>query len=208
MYLKVHDEILPSESRAVRASIAKSKIASSFWVSASRLLVSVTGGSLVLCSLQTCRVVVEAQFQLPASKQRWCTAAVLLSHSNENLPECNSAPPSTATSWSEDSLLLGDRSGSVHLFKKKSSTPLWTARSVHGSGGVTSICLLSTTARGALAVTTGRDGWLRYWLVSHSHVGNVGATRHSKATWLARVIPWQSDEILLSFKDVSFYIRS
>ncbi|XP_018015322.1 uncharacterized protein LOC108672200 [Hyalella azteca] len=184
---------------------AQAKVVWCAWLSDVTLLLSLSTGRLLLCSLNLLELQLLTSFELPASKQRWCTAAALLS-----VPPRQPGEEGVCS----EALLVGDRSGSIHVFNMHSPNPVGTAKSVHGSGGVTSVRAHPSTATGTLAVSSGRDGWLRYWRCSQSAANTsvqltaLSATRHGGATWVAAVVPWHGDVLVLSFREVHLEVWS
>ncbi|KAF2362478.1 WD40-repeat-containing domain [Trinorchestia longiramus] len=199
-----------SSSALLTVQAAKNKVVTCIWVSGEELLLSVGSGHLLLYRLLPDFLSLEANFELPPSKQRWCTAAVWLSVPRQP-PRCED----TCT----EALIVGDRSGSVHLFTKHKVHPTKSIRSVHGSGGVTSVRALPAAVCGALAVTAGRDGWLRYWRCFQPSAASwrilysldlkvVSGTRHCGGSWVADVLPWHTDYLVLSFREVHLGVWS
>ena len=130
-----------------------------------------------------------SRHQLSGMKQRWFTAA------------CQVIP---STKQHELCLLVGDRAGSVHLYHPGSLDPVQTCRGVHGSGGV--VWLAEEPEHLGIAVSTGRDGWIRHWSIKDSRLVCLRATRHTGASWITRF--WSKSQLILAFKDVFFEVYS
>ena len=182
------------------SKVFNTKVFALKWLSNSKLLACYQAGEMVMYHWNSMKRELShmASYKLPSMKQRWFTSACLLGKPSI----CDVDPVDSLA------LLVGDRNGSLHLYDLVTSTYLLKLANVHGSDGVVSLERIS----GDTAISTGRDGWIKYWRLSCTSqqlaLRPVYASKHAEGDWVAKILSLRGDQLVLAFHGIYLQIWS
>lgn len=163
--------------------ITELKIFSLHWLSNEKIIICSDSGYLRIVDIIRKIVEPEWTFILPASRERWTTAAIIF----RNL------------------LICGDRAGSVYTFsfnnfnqQNSESLPMHVFPKIHGRLGVQSFAISANKL-----VSTGRDGTVRFYEF-HDHTKGLEALHLKKMPmdWVCKILEQDNDLYVLGFKEV------
>ncbi|XP_019886764.2 WD repeat-containing protein 6 [Ooceraea biroi] len=185
----IYKEIISANTwhlrRLVEERIMESQIFSLQWLRHDTLVACGANGRLRIFNFTMVDAAtrVEAQCTLPASRERWLTAAVIY----------------------EELLVCGDRAGNVHAFEmsdmSEDAKPVQTFSKVHGKIGVQSFAVVD----GKL-MTTGRDAMLRFYELSSGDRRRLLMLHRKKMPmdWIGGALTANGTVLVLGFKEVEF----
>lgn len=163
--------------------VLESKIFSMQWLNDETLLVCGKQGQLRVLKINVeNKFHVQQEFTLPPSRECWTTAAIIIG----------------------DSLICGDRAGSVYVFSMTAAEkkPQQIFQRIHGRVGVQSFAVY-----GKKIISTGRDASLRIY----KNFNNSLQVLHRKKMpmeWVCRILQTDIDLLVLGFKEIEFMIYS
>ncbi|KAK3874778.1 hypothetical protein Pcinc_020314 [Petrolisthes cinctipes] len=186
--------------------VSEGKIFSVLWLSGDMMLVCGGGGVMTVWQLQTeaCKMTARQSHILPASKQRWASAACLYPAHQKNTSNTTNTTTTTPNT-TIDYLVCGDRTGSLHLYHSQTREAIHSLRGLHGRNGVTSVMVV----QGWLVLSSGRDGCVRRLTVQGDRLQVITVTRVSGGvSWVARLIFTHKLTLAVCFHDVKMKVWS
>ncbi|XP_045536034.1 WD repeat-containing protein 6 [Papilio machaon] len=171
-------------TNVISTKLSIDKILSMDWAGNRHLVLCSGSGEIYVIASRNNEVEIISKHSLPNCKERWLTSAAM---STDNL------------------LVVGDRCGNIHFYKKEEFNPLKTFSKVHGRYGPTSIRIKSNEI-----ITTGRDSTLKYFsLVSNNDVYHIKLTSSKDVgfPWVEKCIEGH-DDLVCGFQERIFVISN
>ncbi|PZC86900.1 hypothetical protein B5X24_HaOG201759 [Helicoverpa armigera] len=155
------------------------KILSMQWAGNRHLVICSDSGNITVLASSNAIVEDFAKFVLPNCKERWLTAAAIDSANN--------------------SFVVGDRCGNIHVFAKGQESPVKSFPKVHGRYGPTSIHVRNTGI-----VTTGRDGTIKYFSTNNNTVKYM-SSRDLPFEWVEKFLD-KDENVICGFQEREFVV--
>ncbi|KAJ8716407.1 hypothetical protein PYW07_003034 [Mythimna separata] len=157
------------------------KILSMHWAGNRHLILCSGDGQITVLASNGAKVEDYANFDLPNCKERWLTAA--------------------AVNVVNNSFVVGDRCGNVHVFVKGQRNPVKSFPKVHGRYGPTSINVKNNNI-----ITTGRDGTIKYFSINDDTVKYM-SSKDLAFDWVEKFLD-KGDNIVCGFQERAFVVHN
>nr|XP_053629192.1 WD repeat-containing protein 6-like isoform X2 [Cherax quadricarinatus] len=186
--------ILGSETGGIEVlldvKVCEGKVFSVLWLALDCILVCAAAGIMTVWDIHphTGKWKKKWKYVLPPCKQQWVSAACMY--------------PATARNATQ-SLICGDRAGSLHLYSKGVPKAQHTLRGIHGRSGVTSLSL-----HGDFIYSTGRDGGVRCLSLKDGQLQVITVSRVSSVNWVAKLVFLFGRPLAVCFHDVKLIVWS
>ncbi|KAF5308671.1 hypothetical protein FQR65_LT06132 [Abscondita terminalis] len=157
-----------------------SRIFALHWLTSNQILTCASGGVLQTWLIENNRLILQSEFILPPSKERWTTCA---SVNRKGL------------------LTVGDRKGNIYIFSHGSCPPIQIIKKAHNYLGVTNVYFKQDAL-----ISLGRNSVVkRYQFEEESGFATLSANKLPFA-WLTAIYDEDDREFLLAFLGDSFVV--
>nr|XP_013189534.1 unnamed protein product [Amyelois transitella] len=158
------------------------KVLSLHWAGNRHLVLGCEEGLIKVIAYSANKVEDFANFTLPSCKERWLTAA--------NIDSTNAI------------IIVGDRCGNIHVYKRGIKTPLKSFSKVHGRYGPTSIVMKKNGF-----VSTGRDGTVKFFDLNVQDVSNAKymSSKDMEFHWVEKFID-KNEKMICGFQERIFVV--
>ncbi|XP_028154251.1 WD repeat-containing protein 6 isoform X2 [Diabrotica virgifera virgifera] len=152
----------------------KSRIISLHWLTCDMILICQDGGKLKLLYLKPSEINEVCSFTLPKSSQRISTTAIIF----------------------EDTIVAGDRKGSLHRFKIGQDCPIQTISRVQSHLGVTNLIIQNNRL-----ISLGRNSTIKTFFIDKSGLSLVTSDK-VPYSWLLDIV----DDLVIAFSGNNFVV--
>ncbi|XP_072376945.1 tRNA (34-2'-O)-methyltransferase regulator WDR6 [Diabrotica undecimpunctata] len=152
----------------------KSRIISLHWLTCDMILICQDGGKLKLLYLKPSEISQVCSFTLPKSSQRISTTAIIF----------------------EDTIVVGDRKGSLHRFKIGQRSPIQTVSRVQSHLGVTNLITQNNRL-----ISLGRNSTIKTFLTDKSGL-SLATSDKLPYSWLLDIV----DDLVIAFSGNNFVV--